>query len=500
MNKKYYDRVNSFNIYKAQDRALKKAQELDLPLSPSAYEKNIFPEDSIINMSDLTRFADDYFSLFGDNAPDYIYSLLHPFSPDHWYIAEYFPISESIPLDEQFFVDYGLEQTIGNVMLDVKLFNFTFSDIKILKDGAKFYISGELFATIKKIDFSNQSPTLVKEITSALKGANALSDGGKLNTQTAKSRLSKVTGFSGYQGHALNGEDGHFVHSSISNFVKGFQRLLSEFSDEKIPLNKAEKVMWAFFDINNEHILRANEKLNAVTSTLFITSTRNNDTGIHSDFEIYHNLPSSLAGFTKQLLHKNQTNSPFNIQTGIWPYRGLVSVDIESEETLKVYAHDIASQEYSENCINEAKKLFSGEVKFSSRKDYFLESFTAGGVEISLYKINDELHVTNDCDEIIPVSSLLFHAYRSDVWRVDANYNGEYEKPDFSKNPIEWHLSRQKYERPTISFFKFGQLTLNEISLVVKKLSLPASNLSLIMNKEERYSIHAINELHGFYD
>ena len=478
MNTRYYKRVNNFSILKAQESALTKAKTLGLDIKPNTFDTNLYPDNPVPDFRKINRFGDRYIDIFGDHAQDYIYGLAHPFDKENWYSATYLPISETILIDYFYVVGYGFEQTIGDVMLTVQQqHEHSFSDIKILPDGAELYVGGELFVVVEKIAFNDEPDATTKEITSALKGVNVLYDKSPITTQATHGRLAKVKGFEHFEGYALHQYDGHYVHSSLSNFAKGFQFILSEFTDKKVPLNVAEKVMWAFFGIDNEHILRANEKAGCITGTLYITSSYDSNSGRFQEIQNHISLPSALSGFQRERKRHGVSNEPFHIDAK--SIGSCVHLPVDDHISAGIEVRRIESQKYVQACMGEAKKLFAGKVTFSSRQDLFIETFVVKDVELKLYEIDGELHTVDHLNNLIPVNALLFHSTKDTVWRVEADYSNnpnKYKRPDPSTLPTKWHISRQKYGKPTTALFRLGALSLEDIEHIVSKLKIKAKS------------------------
>lgn len=502
MNTRYYDRINDFSIITAQNNALTKAEALGLTLNPDVFQDDLYPMNP--HFREVNRFGDRYISIFGDYAPQYIYGLAHPFDKDNWYAATYLPISETILVDHFYTIGYGFEQTIGSVMLTVeRQHEHSFSDIKLSEDSAEFYVGGELFVVVKKLVFDKESQSTIKEITSALKSVNTLYDNSELTTPAIHGRLSKVRGFEKFQGFAVSQQDGEYIHSTLSNFTKGFQFILSEFTENKVPLHIAEKVMWAFFGIDNEHVLRANEKAQCITGTLFVTDTYDSNTGRFRAIQNYHDIPSALHGFIRQRKAVDALDEAFHIDPeGLGAF---LFMPVSKHLSVSMNVHRPESRSYTEDCLKEAKRLLAGNVVFSSRQDFFVETFVINNIEIKLYDIDGRLHTVDHLNNLIPIDALMFHAAKDDVWRVKANYENipnKYQRPDPATLPTEWRLSRQKYAKPTQMLVKLGDLSINDIERVVKRLNIKAKasrdyvdmdTLKTIWDINQKYEVDKIN-------
>lgn len=497
MNTRYYDCINNFSIVTAQNNAIAKAEALGLTLNPNVFQNNLYPMSP--HFREVNRFGDRYIDIFGDYAQHYIFGLAHPFDKDNWYCATYLPINETIPIDDFYTVGYGFEQTIGSVMLTVeRQHEHSFSDVKISEDSAEFYVGGELFVVVKKLVFDEAPEAAIKEIASALKGVNALYDKSELTTQAIHDRLSKVRGFEKFQGFAISQQDGEYIHSTLSNFTKGFQFILSEFTDGKVPLHVAEKVMWAFFDIDNEHVLRANEKAQCITGTLFIADTYDSNTGRFRAIQNYPNLPSALNGFMHQRKAVDAVDEAFHIDPkGLG---ALLFMPVDKHVSVSINVRRAESQSYVKDCLKEAKRLLAGNVVFSSRQDFFVETFVVNDVEIKLYDIDGRLHTVDHLNNLLPIDALIFHTAKDDIWRVEANYENvpnKYQRPDPATLPTEWRLSRQKYAKPTTMIFTFGDLSINDIERVVERLKIKAKASTDHVDMDTLKTLWDINQKYG---
>lgn len=364
MNPKYYSRVENFSIVKSQELAIKKATELGIKLSAIAFDSPYSEGDEIV-VENLNKFGYRFFEIFGEDAEKYIYSLESPFDNNEWYTINYYEVDGKLISSDYSSINYGFKNTLGLIVNDIESLNLQFSSVDLREDGADFYINGQIFAKVSKTEFSEVSQTDLSEITTLLKGIHT---GREFTTDSNIKKLAKLPWFENYLGHKKE-KYGSFVCPSISNFVRGFQWLIQSFTDEKISLNVAEKVMWAFFEIENEHVLRANENKKNVLAHPYLVIFQNDDQTMPFEYYYYRSIQESLLGFRQKIKEYNITAS-FALHK---PSFGNM-LEIRKKENASIFDQNLLSMQSCDLSIvkdewilaEDAERLLNGELHMAT--------------------------------------------------------------------------------------------------------------------------------------
>lgn len=472
MDLQYSSRLKQFDILVAQDRAIKKAADIGINLHANVNDTNLWPDNNLEYIAKLNRFGDRYLDIFGDNSQEYIFTLEANFSKDNWFKIEYFCIEDRLLTDDYHDVSFGFKEALGRVFYEAERSTYNFSNIEINEDEAKLYIDDEIFAIITKLEFSDKTESQKKEVRSTFKG---LHSGCEFCKQEQQKKISKIPGLKGCVGYRPY-QDGLFLDKSISNFVKGFKWLLESLSEDKISLSNAEKVMWSFYDVENEHQLRANEKNGALIKPYFVEVS--NGESERSEFIYFKDFPEAIWEFGEQVKAKNLEDLEYVFDNNPFGY-SLNILDPESEcnsllSLSNLYINDIES---NEEYIELADKFFSGNMEFSSRKDSLVKHIKFKEVEVKIHQKGKYHYIENDYGKLVQMNRLEINLPKPKL-----SFGPKSREPEITQS-TKWKIIRGKE-----SILRLGELSNEEIEQLSKDINLPI-NIEEISDRELQQKI-----------
>jgi hypothetical protein len=474
MNTIYQDRVNAFSLIAAQDIGIAKAKELGISVNSNIHDNNLWPKNDSPEIAKINRFGDRVIDIFGRMSHKYIYALAHPFNPSELYTIEYFLVDDHLISKEYISIQYGFKEALAEVISTAYNHDFSLSNATFSDSSAELYINDQLYAKISLAEFEESNPTHSKEIATLLKGIHS---GREFSKEKTFKRLSKMPFLEGYEGHRME-LDGKFIHHSIRNYVRGFQWLLESLSDDKVSLNQAEKVMWAFYGITNEHLLYANEKLETPTEFFYSVVINEDTTGndCKGNIALYKTLPSAISGFRDRIANLELNKKPFHFDNTF----GNIT-RIENPKVIKerwdiigkyILSIDINKLSYSpdKEHMNEAERLINNKVTFSSRKDEALQSLTINDKTITIYLRNNQHHIESHLKHLVPIKNLVV-GYEGQSREVDIFSGNIYSDETPTK---EWGFFHYKYDKVQGREIELGELSLDDVHNIIKTLKIPA--------------------------
>lgn len=465
MSNLYTKKIDSFSITRSQYLATQKARELGLEIAIEADELK-YPDRK--GLCHLTHFSDLVLDIFADFGKEYIYSLLYPRDANQWFYIEYYLVNDELITSDVIECQYGIESAIGRAIAAASENTYSLSGADINGEKADLFVNNNLFAKIRKIEFSDANIETNKEITSLLKGINSSST---LSEQSTRSRLSKYPSLQKYAGHEVYG-NGSFLHESVNNYITAFKFILEQFSANRVPRNVAEKVMWAFYEIDNEHVLRANEKRTDICYQPFVLEYLE-DSGrekLHGEFTFFRNFPNAMHAFGENLKSRKISHNAITVEAASYGISTNLYTDESSEcnfnlpsNTLTVKRKDHSE---CEHFVESSRELTNGKTTFKTRESEIVKTVIIGNKTLHVYSRNDILCMESERAErrLVPLD-LLSIGYTCEKSKSHDSFYAEKETPK------KWCIGFTKDEVTEV--IGLGELDIENIVDAVKKIGIP---------------------------
>ncbi len=459
----YTKKIDAFSISRSQYLATQKARELGLEISSKADELK-YPDSKMI--SELTYFSDLVLDIFADFGKEYIYSLLYPRDASQWFYIRYYLIDGELITSNYIECQYGIESAIGRAIAEAGESTYSLSGADINGEKADLFVNNSLFAKIRKIEFSDAKAEPNKEIVSLLKGVHSSST---LSDQATINRLSKYPNLQKYAGHEVYG-NGAFLHESINNYITAFKFILEQFCESRVPRHIAEKVIWAFYEIDNEHVVRANEKRTDVCYQPFVLEYLEDRDKLHGELEFFRNFPNAMHEYGNNLKSRNISHeaiiveaASYGISTSLYTGEPCeYNLNLPSSLLTVARKDHIESEYYLEAC----RDLTNGDIHFKTRESEIVKTVMIGKKTLHVYLRNDILCMESERVErrLVPLD-LLSIGYISKKEKPFDSFYAEKETPK------EWCIGYTKNEMQRV--ISLGELDIEDVVDAVKKIGIP---------------------------